>query len=38
MAPEQIDTLVQLKKDGEARGVTGLDIWDKDRTFRKSPT
>lgn len=37
MAPDQIDTLLELKKAGEDRGVTGLEMWDQERTLKEEP-
>jgi glycerol-3-phosphate dehydrogenase len=35
--PEQVKTLEQLLADGNARGVKGLEIWDKERTLQEEP-
>ncbi|MCW9046398.1 MAG: NAD(P)/FAD-dependent oxidoreductase, partial [Alphaproteobacteria bacterium] len=35
--PEQLETLKHYKKQGEARGVSGLEIWERDRLFKEEP-
>lgn len=35
--PEDVETLQELKRVGEARGVTGLELWDRDRVLKEEP-
>jgi glycerol-3-phosphate dehydrogenase len=37
MEPEQVAVLHELKADGDAKGVTGLEIWDQARTRKEEP-
>lgn len=35
--PEDMETLKELKRVGEERGVTGLELWDRDRILKEEP-
>lgn len=37
MKPDQVADLHELKANGEAKGVTGLELWDKERTLKEEP-
>lgn len=35
--PEDLETLQELKRVGEERGVTGLEMWDRERILKEEP-